>query len=76
MNENDGRLPDVHGNPGRWIIGVEIFRQLYSAVGFEWLVWPTHLHGVSHALNFGDLLFAKHCLRLTGRCTKETWELN
>jgi predicted DCC family thiol-disulfide oxidoreductase YuxK len=58
-----GRLAD-----GSWIEGVEVFRRLYTAVGFGWLVWPTRLPGISHLLNVGYLLFAKNRLRLTGRC--------
>ncbi|MDZ4849898.1 MAG: DUF393 domain-containing protein [Pirellulaceae bacterium] len=71
MNEILGRLPDKNGNPVQWIIGVEVFRQLYNAVGFGILVWPTRLPLVSHALNFGYRVFAKNRLRLTGRCTNE-----
>ena len=70
MSEIQGRLPD-----GQWIIGVEVFRQLYSAVGFGWLVWPMRLPLISHALDFGYRLFAKNRLRLTSRCTKETCEV-
>ncbi len=76
MDEIHGRLPSKNGQPAQWIIGVEVFRQLYSAVGFGLLVWPTRLPGISHALNFGYQVFAKNRLRLTGRCTKETCELN
>lgn len=76
MDEIHGRLPDENGNPGRWIIGVEVFRQLYAAVGFGPLVWPTRLPCISHAFDFGYRVFAKHRLRLTGRCTKETCEVN
>lgn len=70
MDEIHGRLPD-----GSWIIGVEVFRQLYAAVGFGPLVWPTRLPGISHVLNLGYRIFAKNRLRLTGRCTKETCEV-
>ncbi|MBB3204897.1 putative DCC family thiol-disulfide oxidoreductase YuxK [Rhodopirellula rubra] len=70
MDEIHGRLPD-----GQWIIGVEVFRQLYAAVGLGLLVWPTRLPGISHALNFSYQVFAKNRLRLTGRCTKETCEV-
>ena len=70
IDEIHGRLAD-----GSWIIGVEVFRKLYAAVGFGLLVWPTRLPGISHALNFGYQVFAKNRLRLTGRCTKETCEV-
>ena len=75
MDEIHGHLPAKNGQPAQWIIGVEVFRQLYSAVGFGLLVWPTRLPGISHALNLGYQVFAKNRLRLTGRCTKETCEL-
>jgi len=75
MDEIHGRVPDENGNPGGWIIGVEVFRQLYAAVGLGPFVWPSRLPGISHALDFGYRVFAKHRLRLTGRCTKETCEV-
>ncbi len=75
MEEIHGRLPAMNDQPGQWIIGVEVFRQLYAAVGLGFLVWPTRLPGISHALNFGYQVFAKNRLRLTGRCTKETCEV-
>jgi len=70
MDEIHGRLAD-----GQWIIGVEVFRQLYKAVGLGWLVWPTRWPGISHLLDFGYHLFAKNRLRLTGRCTTETCDV-
>ena len=63
MDEIQGRLPD-----GTWIMGVEVFRRLYAAVGFGPIVGVTRLPGVSHTLNLGYRLFAKNRLRLTGRC--------
>ncbi|MEM8863974.1 MAG: DUF393 domain-containing protein [Planctomycetota bacterium] len=63
MAEIHGRLPD-----GSWIIGVEVFRRLYTAVGWGWLVAPSRLPGVRQVLDFGYRQFAKHRLRLTGRC--------
>ena len=75
MDEIHGRLPDENGKPGPWIIGVEVFRQLYAAVGFGLLVWPTRLPGITHAMNFGYHIFAKNRLRLTGRCTRDTCEV-
>lgn len=63
MAKMHGRLPD-----GTWIEGVEVFRQLYSAVGFGPLVVLSRLPGVSHLADLGYSLFAKNRLRLTGRC--------
>jgi predicted DCC family thiol-disulfide oxidoreductase YuxK len=65
-----GRLPD-----GRLVEGVEVFRQLYAAVGFGWLVAATRLPGISHLLDGAYGVFAKNRLRLTGRCNDTTCEL-
>jgi predicted DCC family thiol-disulfide oxidoreductase YuxK len=62
-----GRLPS-----GRLVEGVEVFRQLYAAVGLGPLVALTRLPGVSHLLDAAYAWFAKNRLRLTGRCTPET----
>ncbi|MGB0597549.1 MAG: thiol-disulfide oxidoreductase DCC family protein [Rubripirellula sp.] len=71
MDEIHGRLPN-----GQWIIGVEVFRQLYTAVGFSPVVWLTRLPPISQLLDFGYRIFAKHRLRLTGRCTPESCEIS
>ncbi|MCA9195052.1 MAG: DUF393 domain-containing protein [Planctomycetales bacterium] len=63
MDEIQGRLPS-----GEWINGVEVFRRLYTAVGLKHAVAITRLPGISHGLEFGYRVFAKHRLRLTGRC--------
>jgi len=63
MAEMHGRLPD-----GSWVTGVEVFRQLYSAVGFGPIVWLTRLPVIKQILNLGYFVFAKYRLRLTGRC--------
>ncbi len=65
-----GRLPD-----GTLVEGVEVFRQLYGAVGFGPLVAVTRVPGVSHLLDAAYGVFARNRLRLTGRCTDETCEL-
>ena len=70
MRRIHGRLPD-----GRLIVGVEVFRRLYSAIGFAPLVWLTRLPIVSQLLDLGYELFAKYRLRLTGRCTEESCSL-
>lgn len=67
MDEIQGRLPD-----GTSIVGVEVFRRLYGAVGFGPIVSLSRLPGVSHLLDLGYRLFAKNRLRLTGRCNAET----
>ncbi|MEO7094879.1 MAG: DUF393 domain-containing protein, partial [Polyangiales bacterium] len=63
MERIHGRLPD-----GTWIEGVEVFRQLYTAIGFRALVGLSRLPGISHLLRLGYRLFAANRLRLTGRC--------
>jgi predicted DCC family thiol-disulfide oxidoreductase YuxK len=63
MERIHGRLPD-----GTWIEGVEVFRQLYAAIGFRRLVGVSRLPGISHALRLGYTLFAANRLRLAGRC--------
>ena len=70
MNEIQGRLPN-----GEWITGVEVFRQLYSAVGLTPIVWLSRLPGVSQTIGFGYQIFAKNRLRLTGRCTSGSCEI-
>lgn len=65
-----GRLPD-----GQLIEGVEVFRQLYAAVGLGPLVSLTRLPGISHLLERGYRWFARNRLHLTGRCTHESCEL-
>jgi predicted DCC family thiol-disulfide oxidoreductase YuxK len=67
MARMHGRLPD-----GTWVEGVEVFRRLYAAVGFGPIVWLTRFPVLSHLLDFGYAIFARHRLRLTGRCTTDT----
>jgi predicted DCC family thiol-disulfide oxidoreductase YuxK len=63
MDRIHARLPD-----GTLVQGVEVFRRLYAAVGYGWLVAPTRLPGVSHLLDLAYRVFARNRLRLTGRC--------
>lgn len=63
MERIHGRLPD-----GTMVEGVEVFRRLYAAVGFERLVRLTRLPGISALLELAYRLFARNRLRLTGRC--------
>ncbi len=63
MARIQGRLPT-----GEWIDGVEVFRRLYSAVGFGALVGLSRLPVISPGLDLAYRLFARNRLRLTGRC--------
>lgn len=71
MDRIHARLPD-----GTLVEGVEVFRRLYTAVGFRWLVALTRLPGVAQLLDLGYRWFAKNRLRLTGRCTDGSCELH
>jgi predicted DCC family thiol-disulfide oxidoreductase YuxK len=64
MAEIHGRLPD-----GSWIRGVEVFRRMYTAVGWTWLVHPTRWPGLRQSLDWAYRVFARNRLQLTGRCT-------
>jgi predicted DCC family thiol-disulfide oxidoreductase YuxK len=57
-----GRMPG-----GDLVTGVEVFRQLYAAVGFGPIVRMTRWWGVSGALDLAYKVFAKNRLWLTGR---------
>lgn len=61
-----GQLPD-----GSLIEGVEVLRRLYEAVGLTWLVAPTRWPGVAALVDWGYRVFARHRLRLTGRCSSD-----
>src|SRR5690606_1013817 len=58
-----GRLPD-----GKLVTGVEVFRRLYSAVGFGPVVSLSRMPVISHLLDVAYRVFAKNRLRFTGRC--------
>ncbi len=66
MGQLHGRLPD-----GTWLRGVEVFRRMYAAVGFGPLVFLSRLPLISQLLDQAYSVFARHRLRLTGRCTAE-----
>ena len=64
MAEIYGRLPD-----GELVTGMEVFRQLWGAVGLGFLFAPTNwplLRPIFDRIYSG---FAKNRLRLTGRCS-------
>ncbi len=66
MAEIHGRLPD-----GQWIVGVEVFRRLYAAVGLGPLVFLSRAPVISHGLELAYRVFARNRLRLTGRCSAD-----
>jgi predicted DCC family thiol-disulfide oxidoreductase YuxK len=61
------RLPD-----GTWVEGVEVFRRLYTAIGFGPLVALTRLPGIAQLLDWSYALFARYRRPLLGRCTAGT----
>ena len=62
-----GRLPN-----GKWVTGVEVFRQLYAAVGFGWVVTITRFPPLAKLMDWCYARFAKHRLALTGRRCRPT----
>lgn len=66
MARIQGRTSD-----GRWIEGVDVFTELYGAVGFGALVELARLPGVRPVLDLAYRAFAKNRLRLTGRSASE-----
>lgn len=70
MDRIHGRLPD-----GTWIEGVEVFRQLYAAVGLGAIAWVMRLPVITWMLDWSYEIFAKNRLRWTGRCIDETCSL-
>lgn len=62
MGRIHGRLPD-----GSMLEGVDVFRQLYAAVGFGRLVTASRWPGVRQMLDAGYSVFAKNRLKWTGR---------
>ena len=67
MAEIHACLPD-----GSWIRGVEVFRRIYSALGWGPVVGLTRLPVVSNLLDGAYRLFARNRLRMTGRCAAES----
>jgi predicted DCC family thiol-disulfide oxidoreductase YuxK len=68
---HDQLMARIHGRTadGEIVEGVEVFRKLYGAVGFETLVGLTRLPGVRSVLDAAYSVFARNRLRVTGRCT-------
>jgi predicted DCC family thiol-disulfide oxidoreductase YuxK len=62
-------MDHIHGRSadGTILKGVDVFRQLYSAVGFGWIIPITRLPGIRHVLDAAYDVFARNRLRLTNR---------
>lgn len=52
---------------GTVLEGLEVFRQVYTAVGLGWLLAPTRWPGLRRVADLGYRIFAANRLRLTGR---------
>ncbi len=66
MARIQGRLAD-----GTWLDGVEVFRQLYAAIGWTKLVAVSRWPVIRNLLSLGYRLFAANRMRLTGRCAPD-----
>ncbi len=57
----DQLMREIHGRyaDGQLVIGVDVFREIYSRLGFGWLVKPTNLPGVGLLMDRAYHLFAK-----------------
>ena len=66
MAEIYGRMPD-----GELVTGMEVFRQLYGAVGLGPLFAPTKWPVLKPVFDSLYSAFAKNRLKLTGRCTDD-----
>ncbi len=66
MAEIYGRMPD-----GQLVSGMEVFRQLYGAVGLGFLFAPTRWPVLRPAFDGLYSAFARNRLRLTGRCVEK-----
>ena len=66
----------IHARRGdEWYEGVEVFRQLYAAVGLSPLVSLSRAPGIAQLLDLCYRSFAKNRLRLTGRCVEGVCEV-
>jgi len=62
-------MSEIRGLLGnRKIVGMDVFRELYSRVGLGWVLWVTNFPPFRQLADILYTLFAKNRLRLTGRC--------
>ena len=69
--EHDQLIAEIHGRlpDGSWLRGVEVFRRLYEAIGWNVAVGVSRWPGVRQALDAAYRVFARNRLRLTMRCS-------
>lgn len=58
-----GRL-HVHDAAGRWFVGMDASRALYTVLGYRRLVWLSTLTGIAGMMDGGYRWFARRRLRL------------
>lgn len=51
-----------------WIAGVDVFRHIYSAIGWAPLIAVTRWPGIRQGIEWAYRVFARNRLRWTGRC--------
>jgi len=69
QSEIEARIHGMYPD-GRVIEGVDVFVEIYSALGWGWLTAPAHWPGFRTLLDLAYVWFAKNRLRLTGRAPK------
>ena len=72
----DDLMARIHARTadGTWVQGVEVFRRLYTAIGFGPLVSVSRWPGIVQLLDWGYAIFARNRTRWFGRCTTNTCE--
>ena len=70
----DALMGQIHGvaPDGTMLRGMEVFRRAWRAVGYGWVLAPTAWPLVRPIADAAYRWFARHRLRLTGRCTPES----
>lgn len=74
----DELMAEIHGrtSDGQWVIGVEVFRHLYQAAGFNLPVRLSRLPLIRTGLDLGYRVFARYRTRITGRCKTGTCQVD
>ncbi|TVQ30499.1 MAG: DUF393 domain-containing protein [Phycisphaeraceae bacterium] len=67
--DHETLMAEIHGQTadGRVVVGMEVFRRAYAAVGWGWLTAPTGWPVLRPIFDAMYRFFARNRLRLTGR---------